>query len=244
MTESEWLACTNPWAMLEHLRASGTGSERKARLFAAAVCRRVWPLITGEPVRRAVEVAERYADGLASRAALGAARRGLQRAARLTPWGRALGHQVANRSGWEAARMASLSATLVATAGEPQAGADELPLVTALMERVCQLVEAGRAKIRTQCPLVSDVFGNPFLAPPPLNPAWLSWKDGTVPTLAQAVYDQRELPSGALDGARLAVLADALEEAGCDQADLLAHLRGPGPHVRGCWAVDLLLGKS
>jgi hypothetical protein len=65
-----------------------------------------------------------------------------------------------------------------------------------------------------------------------------------VVALAQAAYEQRELPAGTLDLTRLAVLADALEEAGCDQADLLGHLRGPGPHVRGCWAVDLVLGKS
>jgi hypothetical protein len=65
-----------------------------------------------------------------------------------------------------------------------------------------------------------------------------------VPRLAQAAYEQRELPAGTLDVARLAVLADALEEAGHDQVDVLGHLRGPGPHVRGCWAVDLLLGKE
>jgi hypothetical protein len=52
------------------------------------------------------------------------------------------------------------------------------------------------------------------------------------------------MPSGHLDPARLAVLADALEDAGCADADLLGHLRGPGPHIRGCWAVDLLLGKE
>ena len=62
--------------------------------------------------------------------------------------------------------------------------------------------------------------------------------------LAQAAYDQRTLPAGHLDPARLAVLADALDEAGCTDADVLNHLRGPGPHVRGCWAVDLLLGKG
>ena len=62
--------------------------------------------------------------------------------------------------------------------------------------------------------------------------------------LAQATYEQRELPAGTLEPARLAILADALEDAGCDQADLLAHLRGPGPHVRGCWSVDLVLGKQ
>jgi len=62
--------------------------------------------------------------------------------------------------------------------------------------------------------------------------------------LAQAAYDQRELPSGTLDPARFAVLADALDEVGCADADILGHLRGPGPHVRGCWALDLCLGKE
>ena len=62
--------------------------------------------------------------------------------------------------------------------------------------------------------------------------------------MAEAAYEQRELPAGTLDPARLTVLADALEDAGCADADLLGHLRGPGPHVRGCWAVDLLLGKG
>jgi hypothetical protein len=62
--------------------------------------------------------------------------------------------------------------------------------------------------------------------------------------LARAAYWYRLLPSGHLDPARLAVLADDLEDAGCTDPDLLGHLRGPGPHVRGCWAVDLLLGKA
>jgi hypothetical protein len=88
--------------------------------------------------------------------------------------------------------------------------------------------------------LLRDLFGNPF-RPVTISPAW---RAPQVVALAQAGYDQRELPAGTLDVARLAVLADALEDAGCDQADLLAHLRGSGPHVRGCWAVDLLLGKG
>ena len=61
--------------------------------------------------------------------------------------------------------------------------------------------------------------------------------------MARAAYEERFLPSGELDPARLSVLADALEEAGAE-GELLAHLRGPGPHVRGCWAVDLVLGKA
>jgi hypothetical protein len=63
-------------------------------------------------------------------------------------------------------------------------------------------------------------------------------------SLAQAAYDERNLPSGHLDNARLAVLSDALEEAGCTDADILSHLRSPGLHVRGCWALDLVLAKE
>jgi hypothetical protein len=77
-----------------------------------------------------------------------------------------------------------------------------------------------------------------------VNPAWLAWHGGAIVKLAQAVYEQRELPSGHLDTARLAVLADMLEEAGCTDAQMLGHLRSGGPHVRGCWALDLLLGKE
>jgi hypothetical protein len=84
------------------------------------------------------------------------------------------------------------------------------------------------------------IFGNPF-RPVSLAPAWLT---PAVLKLAQAAYDDRILPPGHLDNTRLAVLADALEEAGCTDPDILSHVRGPGPHVRGCWPVDLLLGKE
>ena len=97
---------------------------------------------------------------------------------------------------------------------------------------------------RVQCDLLRDVFGNPFGPPPTVDPAWLAWGDGLVRRLAAAAYEQRELPSGTLDAVRLAVLADALEEAGCADPNILGHLRGPGPHVRGCWPVDLLLGRE
>jgi hypothetical protein len=68
--------------------------------------------------------------------------------------------------------------------------------------------------------------------------------DGTVRRLAQATYDERQLPSGTLDPARLAVLADALEEAGCDDPAILDHLRCVGPHFRGCFVLDAILAKE
>src|SRR5205807_5738807 len=86
--------------------------------------------------------------------------------------------------------------------------------------------------------LCRDIF-RPF-RPVTVDPAWLLWEGGLVRRLAEAAYDERSLPEGTLDRVRLAVLADAVEEAGCTNAELLDHLRGPGPHVRGCWAVDLL----
>jgi hypothetical protein len=78
--------------------------------------------------------------------------------------------------------------------------------------------------------------GNPF-RPVDLDPAWLTWNGGCVRDLAAAIYRDR-----AFD--RLPILADALEDAGCVNADLLTHLRGPGPHVLGCWALDLITGRG
>ena len=86
---------------------------------------------------------------------------------------------------------------------------------------------------KAQCVLARDIFANPF-RPLTFQP---SWRSATAVSLAQAIYDER-----AFD--RLPILADALEDAGCDNADLLDHLRSPGPHVRGCWALDLILGKK
>ena len=93
-----------------------------------------------------------------------------------------------------------------------------------------------RLSMNDFCRLVREVIGNPFRAVA-INPRWLTWAGGTVRRIAHDIYDAgrfEELP----------VLADALEDAGCADADLLGHLRSPGPHVRGCWAVDLVLGKE
>ena len=81
--------------------------------------------------------------------------------------------------------------------------------------------------------VVLDIFGNPF-RPPKFNP---TWRTSTVLALAQAIYDERTFD-------RLPDLAEALAEGGCDNEEILSHLRGLGPHVRGCWAVDLILGKQ
>jgi hypothetical protein len=94
-----------------------------------------------------------------------------------------------------------------------------------------------------QCHLLRDIFGNPF-RPASLAPSVLTWNDATVVRLARAAYDERHMPEGTLDNGRLAVLADALEEAGCQDQDILGHCRSGGEHVRGWWPVDLCLGKT
>jgi hypothetical protein len=98
-------------------------------------------------------------------------------------------------------------------------------------------------ELAAQCVLLRCIVGNPF-RPSAIDPLWLAWNGGAVSKLARAAYEERRLPSGELDPARLAVLADALEDAGCADAELLGHLRGPGPHVRGCHALDAIMGKG
>jgi hypothetical protein len=92
------------------------------------------------------------------------------------------------------------------------------------------------AEDNAQASLLRDVIGS-ALCNSSIDPLWLSWNGGTVQQLAWAIYDERRFED-------LTILADALEEAGCTDADILNHCRGPGPHVRGCWVLDLLLGKN
>jgi hypothetical protein len=94
-----------------------------------------------------------------------------------------------------------------------------------------------------QAALLQDIVGNSFGAVR-IEPDCLSWNDGVVIRLAQAAYEERQLPSGLLDNNRLATLADALEEGGCQEAWILRHLRFGGEHVRGCHLVDAIIGKS
>jgi hypothetical protein len=230
MTEAEWLACTESSRVLDLL--IGKGSERKFRLFACACVRRAWHLLADERSRRAVETAERYADGLETEASLRAAR---DAAYEVATWpmreGRrttSLAAQAAAFAAWNAAdRAYNVRGFSVAASASWNAAAALSP---------DPLGENG-AERAFQYRLLSDVLGNFGCPLPRLNPVWLVWEAGTVPKLAAAIYEER-----AFD--RLSILADALEEAGCDAAELLAHLRGPGPHVRGCWALDLLLRRE
>jgi hypothetical protein len=98
-----------------------------------------------------------------------------------------------------------------------------------------------RSLVRHSCSILRCVFGLLPIRTVAAEPAWLT---ANVTALAVAADEERSLPSGELDPARLAILSDALEEAGCADAALLGHLRAPGPHTRGCWPVDLVLARE
>ena len=225
MTEEQWVACTDLGPLLEFLRDKA--SDRKLRLFACACCRHIWQLLRDRDCRAAVEQAERYADGQASK-------RGL------TPI-RVEARKAVRRQGIPYWRRRAVHACLKVVEDRPAPAVAAGAAINASGAVVCKPSNRGGYKtaLAAQAALLRDLF-SPFR---PVTPG-PDWRTPQAGALAQVAYDERELPAGTLAVARLAVLADALEETGCDQAELLAHLRGPGPHVRGCWAVDLLLGKQ
>jgi hypothetical protein len=227
MTETDWLACTDPTPMLAFLR--GKASDRKLRLFSVACVRRAWESLEKRS-RRMIEMAEQYADGLVAPEAIDETPLREEQAER--------GHDPSAFGIMLESGGSCSSAVAAATAvpAEPEEAARQMRY----SERTCHGVShEGWADIaaNAQCQLLRDLFGALPFRPATANRVWLTWNDGAIPKLAHAVYDER-----AFD--RLPVLADALEEAGCTDAAILGHCRQPGEHVRGCWVVDLLLGKS
>ena len=210
MTEAEWLASTDPVPMLRSLAGA---SDRKLRLFACAACRRVWHLFADAAGRGAVEAAERFADGLATGEELADALAAAESAVRCSggvafaAWGAAANgtnFSVAGGAGYAAKEAAQ------AAAGLPHLPTDSSPWEWTHPEDFAAKEGAFRAERARQASLLRDAF-NPF-RPVSISSAW---QTPQVVALAQAAYDQRELPSGTLGATRLAVLADALEEAGC-----------------------------
>jgi hypothetical protein len=213
LTEAEWLRDANPMHRLAKLR--GHLRSRQFRLFACACCRRVWDQLDG-PSRRAVEVAERFADGRATAKELAEARPPL---VPLMPSWREAAHLACAPTA-QIIHCARLAAGCVANA--------ELLGHADWRDRVAFSYRAINGLLR-------DIAGNPFRRPA-LSPAWLHAQDGAAVKLAEAIYEGR-----AFD--RLPILGDALEDAGCTDEDMLGHCRGGGEHVRGCWVVDLVLGR-
>jgi hypothetical protein len=252
VTESEWLASEDPQAMLETLR--GRASDRKLRLFGCACCRLVWHLLADERSRKAVEVVEASGDGPIDKGTLSRARKDAR--SRTAELQAELFIRQRNDSAREAVRLQWMASIVPNCAIGPMSAstvagltAEQTASVLHVGGRPADLsTPEGRAIFqqpgRCLCALLGDIFGTPFRPLPPVPPAVLAWSDRFVPRLAQTIYDERKLPEGTLDPSRLAILADALLDAGCEDDTLLEHLRSPGPHFRGCHAVDLILGRS
>ncbi len=255
MTEADWLSCADPARMLKFL--TGRVSDRKSRLFACACVRRLWPLLHDEASRRAVANAEQYADGLADRQALDEAREEAARAqaplgpAAVAAWQASImALQAGGPDGadYRAAHEAALRASAVSRTAGLAVGVCRLPgsfspaRIANLAAEAARLVSpaggpvpAEVAERAAQADLLRCLLGNPF-QPVAFDPGLRLWNGGAAVALAQEMYDGRDFGKAPL-------LADMLEDAGATDPQLLGHLRVAGPHARGCFAADLVLGQ-
>jgi hypothetical protein len=233
MTEAEWLACTDPQKMLEFLQ--GKGSVRKMRLFAIASVHLVWEWVIHPNSQRAVETSELVVEGICGTEDLGAEHK---IAWNSLPMAFSDRHILAARAAAQTAREPAYDAARLSVEAirkffvERLVGARVWDDENSLVHRLFQGTE-GQKRIVER---LREIFSNPF-RPVTLNHAYLTWNDRTIPKLAQSIYAERAF-------GRLPILADALEEAGCQDQEILAHCRQPGEHVRGCWVVDLILDKE
>jgi hypothetical protein len=252
MTEDEWLNCIDSKPMLEFLR--GKASIRKLRLFTCACCQHSLPYSCNERSCELINIGTQLADGLASEEML---RDALQKGSPNSDLGISIAiSYLPATDKYDATTAASSAAWVISNSradyirGETyvavrnDSGVDEstrIALVTGQYEGrnapIQQVLQAvSTEECRSQATLVREVFGNPFRSGA-LIPLSASWRTPLLSALARRIYDE-----GAFN--RLPVLAALLAAAGFDDQELLAHCLSSGPHVRGCWALDLILGKE
>ncbi len=236
MTEAEWLTSLNVFEIMMAL--NDDKYNRKWTLFGCACIRRVWHLLKDRRSRDYVEQVEKHVDGAITDQ-------------EISDFWDALdadyGH--GNKNVHPCFMFYFALRSLVVESAPAKVADDVAEAVGGCIAESLRptpdgwsvaMTEAWRIAERTerkkQLDLRRDIFVDPF-HPLTLDPSCLAWNDAAIPKMAQAIYDDR-----AFD--RLPILADALEDAGCDDPDILAHCRSGGEHVRGCWVVDLLLGKS
>jgi hypothetical protein len=230
MTESEWLAWSDPLALTSYLLPGKITSPRKLRLFAVACCRLGEHLVPDEAIGKALAATERYADGLIQlKTLLRYSRACWEGYKRETIKGNPAGANVAR-----AVRTASSGGNYLHT---PREMARALATATVSAEGTVAVQSAIIHALERMSDLLRDIVPNPFRPLPAHDAAWLAANGGLAGRLASSIYDERKF-------GELPILADALEDAGCTEAALLEHLRGPGPHERGCWALDVVLGKG
>jgi len=246
MTEKEWLACDRPHWMLNHLRPWKRRG-RKMCLYICASWRRpdTWHRLK-EPCVRLLAVAERYADGLVGREEYEAARQEVRKMTKRDKlaggengpplYGQALLDclRFKHLPGWEgvAATVGKFNYLDDDTRRNREAMRSRgMDVITE--EQAVEVQKEYDAFMADHTNFLRDIFGNPF-RPVSIDPTWRTPK---VETLAQAIYDDHTFQG-------MPVLADALEETRCTNQDIPSHCRGPRPHVRGCWVVDLILSKE
>jgi hypothetical protein len=218
LTEAEWATSTNSYPMIQSCRRFVRDNPRKAYLFATACCYRIWHLLNDPRSRAAVETAAQYADGLVGCDQLQAAAEAAQAA-----------HMEAFRLKGKLGACAEWAAQFAASdsAWSAVKYASNFAYVAA-----GDGLETG-PEHTAQSHLLRCIFGPlPFRAVT-LDP---SWRTSTVVALAQQMYESRDFSA-------MPILADALQDAGCDNDDILSHCHSAEPHVRGCWVVDLVLKK-
>jgi biotin carboxyl carrier protein len=256
MTEAEWLECADLRTMLEFLR--GKPSDRKLRLSACALAVGLLGELGDELSRRKIEAVERLAangdlkEFASVMADVRSPRRGtfynryrpddppFVRPGSIMVPGMLIG--LVESMGGLYHLDAEWIGVVVEVVTDSTTTVEELDCLFGFI--LLDEMEEPHHRHDSMTQLLRCIFGNPFRPQTPLPPAVLAWNDGTVRRLAEGIYEERQLPAGTLDAARLAILADALLDAGCDDEELIAHCRNEGPHVRGCWTIDLILGKG
>ncbi len=226
MTEVEWLHGVKMTPLMNWLRRRGT--QRQFYLAGCAAVRAIEDQLPDPKYAELIVLVEQYADGHLAREDLRCAHHTLEAEA----FAEYLTLQNQGKSSrWLSRRTGPMFAAVHAAMpdGGWEAGFSAMAAATSAGKRAVIWQE--------QCAILRDIFGNPFQPVPSVDPSWLTWHEGTVPRIAQAIYEQR-----AFD--RLPILADALQEADCQNAVLLDHCRLPGRHVLGCWLLDLLLSKT
>jgi hypothetical protein len=216
MTETEWFACSDPLTLV----ASGhvNLSERQHYLLAVAVCWRIRGLLIDSNSLVSLSVLEAFADDAVSPDDLRQAARSV-----VEDW-----DVFEFTTAFDDAQRAAVNA-IVDAANQDDPAWWALHWATQAVE----LRGTEKTVIPAFANLVREIFGNPF-RPAALDPAWLT---SDVLALARGIYEER-----AFD--RMPILADALQDAGCTNDDILIHCRDTKQvHVRGCWVLDLLLGK-
>ncbi len=229
MTEAEWLSRSQLVAMLERVRRSGC-SDRKLQLAAIAFCRHMGHLPLPVEWHNTVARFEEWVEGAATAEQVIAARQRLEAIADPS-----LSQDETGAFSFDRFYGDRAATFLVDTGPGRDPLIDQLFMVKQVAYNANGVFGAGheRAMRVAHCQIVREIFGNPF-RPITLNPSWLT---STVIAIANSIYEEKVFD-------RMPILADALQDAGCDNQDILNHCRQPGEHARGCWVVDLLLSKQ